>query len=150
MDLAALFNEIPLVKLLGIEVTVATEGYAEGTLAYSEDILSNPDGDVLHGGATYALADTVGGAAVMSKTHDVAPTVDMRMDYLAPATSDLHCEADVVRHGGSLAMIRADVFDEADTHVATAHGTYKIRGQGEETPWAGDRAETRRQLEDRA
>lgn len=135
-------NDTPLVKLLGIEVTVATEGYAEGTLAWSEDILSSPHGEVIHGGATYALADTVGGAAVMSKSGRVSPTVDMRMDYLAPATSDLHCEADLLRHGGSLATVRANVYDIADDLVATVHGTYKISGQGDETPWAPRESDT--------
>jgi uncharacterized protein (TIGR00369 family) len=137
MDLAALFNETPLVQLLGIEVTVADDGHAEGRLAYSQDILSNPYGDVIHGGVTYALADTIGGAAAMSRAGAVAPTVDMRIDYLAPATTDLTCEADVVRFGGHLAMVRADVHDAEGTHVATAHGAYKTGGQGDETPWDG-------------
>ncbi len=139
MDLAAALNDTPLVKLLGIEVTVATEGYAEGTLTFSEDILSNPHGEVIHGGATYALVDTVGGAAVMSKSDRVSPTVDMRIDYLSPATTDIRCEADLLRIGGSLAMVRADVFDTDDVLVATAHGTYKTSGQGEQTPWAPHR-----------
>ena len=138
MDLVDLFNDIPITSLFGIEVTEAEAGRAAGTLAFSEDLLSNPDGEVLHGGATYALADTVGGAAVVSKSLDVSPTVDMRIDYLAPATTDLRCEAEVIRDGAHLAMVRADVFDAADTHVATAHGTYKTGGQGEATPWGGD------------
>lgn len=135
MDLAAALNHTPLVELLGIEVTVATEGYAEGTLAYSEDILSNPHGEVIHGGATYTLMDTVGGAAVMSKVGRVTPTVDMRVDYLAPATTDLRAEADLLRSGGNLAMVRVEVFDTADARVATAHGTFKTGGQGDDTPW---------------
>lgn len=144
MDLAATLNDTPLVKLLGIEVTVATEGYAEGTLAVSDDILSNPHGEVIHGGATYALVDTVGGAAVMSRSGRVSPTVDMRIDYLAPATTDLRCEADLLRDGGTLAMVRADVFDEDDHRVATAHGAYKTSGQGEETPWTPPREPSNR------
>ena len=138
MDLVDLFNEIPVVDLLGMELTEAADGYAEGTLEYSPGILSNPHGEVIHGGITYALADTIGGAAVTSLTLDVTPTVDMRIDYLAPATTDLRCEAEVVRDGNHLAMVRADVFDADDVHVATAHGTYKTGGQGEDTPWGDD------------
>jgi uncharacterized protein (TIGR00369 family) len=68
----------------------------------------------------------------------VSPTVDMRMDYLAPATTDLVAEADVVRYGSNLAMTRVEVHDAEGTHVATAHGTYKTAGQGTETPWAAE------------
>lgn len=135
MDLASLFNEIPLVKLLGIEVLEAADGRARGRLEYDDDLLSNPYGEVLHGGVTYALADTLGGAAVMSLAGDVSPTVDMRIDYLAPATTDITCEAEVIRYGGQLAMVRADIEDVDGTHVATAHGTFKTGGQGEKTPW---------------
>jgi len=138
MDIVDAFNRIPFTSLLGIELTEAEAGTATGTMAFAEELLSNPHGEVLHGGATYVLADTVGGAAVMSESHDVSPTVDMRIDYLAPATSDLHCEAEVVRYGNHLAMARADIYDAADELVATAHGTYKTGGQGEETPWSGE------------
>jgi uncharacterized protein (TIGR00369 family) len=136
MDLEPLFNQIPFVRLLGIELDDVADGRATGHMAFREELLSNPNGDVIHGGATYALADTVGGAAVISLSQAVSPTVDMRMDYLAPATSELTAEAEVVRFGASLAMTRVEIHDAEDTHVATAHGTYKTGGQGDETPWA--------------
>jgi uncharacterized protein (TIGR00369 family) len=136
MNMESLFNQTPFVELLGIEVTDAADGHAEARLPFSEDLLSNPSGDVVHGGATYALADTTGGAAVMSLSKAVSPTVDMRIDYLAPATTDLTAEAEVIRFGQSLAMARVEIHDSTGTHVATAHGTYKTGGQGEATPWA--------------
>ena len=135
MDLKSLFNRIPFHALLGIEITEVREGRAEGRLPVSDDLRSNPSGSVLHGGVTYTLADAVGGAAVISLSEAVSPTVDMRVDYLAPATSDLQAEGEVIRHGQSLAMTRVEVRDSDGTHVATAHATYKIAGQGEETPW---------------
>jgi uncharacterized protein (TIGR00369 family) len=138
MDLVSLFNRTPFMQLLGIELREASDGHAEGRMAFSDDLVSNPDGDVIHGGATYALADSVGGAAVISRSMAVSPTVDMRMDYLAPATTDLVAEADIVRYGENLAMTRVEVHDTDGTHVATAHGTYKTAGQGQETPWAAE------------
>ncbi len=136
MELKSLFNQIPFHDLLGIEITAVEDGHAEGRLPFSDDLRSNPSGTVAHGGATYTLADAVGGVAVISLSGAVSPTVDMRMDYLAPVTTDLRAEADVIRHGQSLAMTRVEVSDSEGTHVATAHGTYKIDGQGEETPWS--------------
>lgn len=135
MNLPEIFNGTPFVQLLGIEVTEATEGHAEGRLPFRAELCSSSDGSVIHGGATYAFADTIGGAAVISLAEDVTPTVDMRIDYLAPATCDLHATADVLRFGESLAMTRIEIHDEEGTHVATAHGTYKTGGQGGETPW---------------
>ena len=136
MDLVALFNEMPFHRLLGIELTFAENGVATGELTHREELLSNPHGEVVHGGATYALADAIGSASVISLSHAVSPTVDMRMDYLAPATTDLRAEAEVVRSGQHLAMTRVEMYDADDRHVATAHGTYKTGGQGEKTPWS--------------
>jgi len=138
MDLDVLFNRIPFAQLLDIEITDVCDGRAEAQMAFSDDLLSNPAGEVAHGGATYALADTVGGAAVVSLSQAVSPTVDMRIDYLAPATTDLTADAEVVRDGDSLATTRVEVLDSEGTHVATAHGTYKTGGQGEQTPWADE------------
>lgn len=138
MALAEIFNETPFLQHLGIEVIEAEDGHAEARLPFGEELRSNNYGSVAHGGATYALADTVGGAAVISLAGDVTPTVDMRIDYLAPVTSDLSATAEVIRYGSSLAMVQVNVYDEAGERVATAQGTYKTGGQGESTPWMAE------------
>lgn len=140
MELKELFNRAPFARLLGVEITEMGDGHAEGTLTYSEDLRSSTFGSVAHGAATYALADTVGGASVISLSQDVSPTVDMRIDYLAPVTTDLEAHAEVIRHGSNLAMTHVEVYDAEGTRVATAQGTYKTGGQGEDTPWS-DRAD---------
>ena len=140
MELRDLFNRAPFAQLLGMEITTIGDGQAEGTLQYSEDLRSSTFGSVVHGAATYALADTVGGAAVISLSKDVSPTVDMRIDYLAPVTTDLRAHAEVLRYGSNLAMTHVELHDVEGTRVATAQGTYKTGGQGEETPWS-DQAE---------
>lgn len=138
MELTDIFNQMPFAQLLGIEVTEASEGYAEGVLPFTDELRSNPHGGVAHGGATYALADTIGGAAVISLEQDVSPTVDMRIDYLAPVKTDLHASAEVIRHGSNLSLARVDIEDSDGTSVATAQGTYKTGGQGAQTPWSGN------------
>jgi uncharacterized protein (TIGR00369 family) len=135
MELVDLINSMPFAELLGIEVTDVGDGHARGHLPVEDCLRSSADGDVVHGGATYALADTVGGAAVISLSGDVSPTVDMRIDYLAPATSDIHATAEVIRHGSNLSMVQVQIHDEDGTRVATAQGTYKTGGQGNGTPW---------------
>ncbi len=142
MDVTEIFSYMPFTNLVGIEVTEAADGYAEGRVSMREELSSVPGGSVAHGGVTYSLADTVGGAAVITLSEDVSPTVDMRMDYLAPATDDLVAEAEVLRMGGSVAVASIDVWDVEDHHVATARGVYKTGGDSENTPWVdGDPAE---------
>jgi uncharacterized protein (TIGR00369 family) len=141
MDVTDIFEYMPFTNLLGIEITEAADGYAEGRVEMREDLSSVPGRSIAHGGVTYSLADTVGGAAVISQTQDVSPTVDMRMDYLAPATDDLFAEAEVLRLGGSVAVTSIDVWDVDDHHVATARGVYKTGGDSGDTPWVtGDTA----------
>jgi uncharacterized protein (TIGR00369 family) len=138
MSIVDIFNDIPFAEHLGIEVTEAAEGYAEGRLELRDEHSSNPSQLIGHGGVTYALADTVGGAAVVSLTRDVAPTIDMRMDYLAPVTDDIRAEATVVREGGSMSVVEVEIYDSEETHVASAHGVYKTSGQDGESPWHRD------------
>jgi uncharacterized protein (TIGR00369 family) len=135
MELEALFDELPFVRHLGIEVETVEDGYAAARLPLAEHHSSNPDGTVAHGGVTYSLADTVGGAAVVSKTGGPSPTVDMRIDYLAPATDDLRAEAEVLRFGGNVATVGAAVHDADGHHVADARGVYKTSGADGDSPW---------------
>ena len=137
----SVLNHAPFADFLGMEITDAEDGHAEGVLELRSDHSSNPSTLIAHGGVTYALADTVGGAAVISRSGAVSPTVDMRIDYLAPATEDLRAVADVLRAGGNVAVVDVEVYDAHERHVATARGNYKVTGQGESTPWTDGVAE---------
>ncbi|WP_254272905.1 PaaI family thioesterase [Haloarcula marina] len=149
MSLQALFNAIPFVEDLGMDITEVGDGHAVGRLPLRPEHSSNPHGRIAHGGVTYSLVDTVGGAAVVSLSGSISPTVDMRIDYLAPATDDLRAEANVVRDGGSVAVVDVEVYDAEDHHVASARGTYKTDGETGDSPWMdGVDAETAERLSD--
>jgi uncharacterized protein (TIGR00369 family) len=135
MEFEAIFNELPFVEHLGIEIEEVGEGYAAGRLPLRDEHSSNPASMVAHGGVTYSLADTIGGAAVVSLTEQPSPTVDMRIDYLAPATDDLSAEAEVLRSGGSVATVEVAVHDDDGHHVADATGVYKASGADGDSPW---------------
>jgi len=137
MDLPERFSTMPFADLVGVEVTHAADGHAEGTVAMRAELSSIPGQMIAHGGVTYTLADTVGGAAVISRTLDVAPTIDMRIDYVSPATTDIYAEAEVLRLGGNVGVADVLVTDADDHTVATARGVYKTGGTGEGTPWGG-------------
>lgn len=135
MTVADLLNAMPFADLLDIDVVEAADGRAVAELPLLEEHSSVPGRTVAHGGLTYALADTVGGAAVTSLHHKPTPTVDMRIDYLAPATEDLRAEAEVARDGQSVATVDVHVEDVDGTHVADARGTYKTGGGEDGGAW---------------
>lgn len=140
MDPTKVFEWIPFARELGIEITDASDGHAVGHLELADWHSSNPQGMVAHGGVAYSLADTVGGAAAVSANDSITPTIDMRMDYLAPATGEeLKAVADVVRNGNSVCTVDVTVTDGDGTRIAEARGVYKTGGGDDDTPWtAGD------------
>ncbi|MXR42570.1 hotdog fold thioesterase [Halobaculum sp. WSA2] len=135
MSVADLLNGMPFADHLGLDVVEAADGRAVVELPMRDELSSVPGRRIAHGGVTYALADTAAGAAVISLHHKPTPTVDMRMDYLAPATTDLRAEATVVRDGGSVATAEVTIEDVDGTHVADARGTFKTGGGGDGGAW---------------
>lgn len=133
MDDNDTMGEVPLppyYETLGIEITDVEPGSAGGRLELTEAISSTPSSLVAHGGAIASLADSVGYMAA-SAANDFAttPTVDFRIDYLAPAVSDLYATADVVRNNSSLCLVDIEVRTEEEI-VAVARGSFKSQGNG--------------------
>lgn len=125
MDIEEFFEGMPFADLLGVEVTTADDGHAEGHIEMREELSWNEDRLMAHGGVTFTLADTVGGAALVSLVDQPVPTIDMRIDYLEAGTGDLHASADVVREGGAIGVVDVAVTTEDGTPVADVRGVYK-------------------------
>jgi uncharacterized protein (TIGR00369 family) len=125
MDIETFFEEMPFAKLLGIELTKVKDGHAEGTLELRDELSWNSDRVMAHGGVTFTLSDTVGGAALVSLVEQPVPTIDMRIDYLNAGKGDLRAEAEVVRLGGDVGTVDVAVYTEDGTHIAQARGVYK-------------------------
>jgi len=136
MDIEQYVDEIPYWDLLGMELQEVSEGRAVVTLEADHAHSSNDAQFITHGGVISSLVDSAGGTAALSVSDSITPTIDLRVDYLAPATTDMRAEAEVLRNGESTAVVSCDVFDETDTHVATARAVYKTSGGGSETPWS--------------
>ena len=126
MDIEAFFEGMPFADMLGVEVTEATDGHAEGYLEMRKELSWNEDRVMAHGGVTFTLADTVGGAALVSVVDQPVPTIDMRIDYLGVASGDIRAEADVVGEVGDVGTVDVDVYGAEDgTRLASARGVYK-------------------------
>ncbi len=113
----------PFCHLLGMELLKAEEGYAYGRLPVKNDLM-NMYGSV-HGGASYALADTMGGIAATTYGNYVL-TVEGKMNYLLQIrdTNYLYCEAKVVRQGRTIGVYQITFTDDAGNVVANADFTY--------------------------
>lgn len=119
---------MPMTEFLGMEITDSEDGHASGELPFRDELTFDTGRFVtLHGAASFALADNVGAAAVMSYFEEPRPafTIDMRIDYLAAATSDLTAEAEVLRFGGTVGVADVVVEDAAGEPVVVARGSYR-------------------------
>jgi uncharacterized protein (TIGR00369 family) len=125
----------PYYETIGIEITAVEPGSAAGRLPVDESVSAIPGETVAHGGAVASLADSVGYWA-MSAANDFAttPTLDLRVDYLAPATDDLTATAATLRNGESVGVAAVEVV-AGTRDIASARGVYKTGGGSGESAW---------------
>lgn len=109
--------------LLNIKTTVIGDGYAKGEMPIVEAFTNIINS--VHGGCIFTLADTIAGAAAISRG-ELMTTVSSDMHYLNAAidVKMLWAEAKEVKRGKTLSVIEVDIFDEKDTHIARASFTY--------------------------
>ena len=121
-------NDMPATETFGMEIIGASDGRATARLPFQEKFcFDSGDNPVLHGAATFALADNAGAAAVMSHFEEPQPayTIDLRIDYLDAARAALSAEAEVLRYGSVVGVADIIVEDADDNAVAVARGTYR-------------------------
>ena len=118
----------PLARHLGIRVErLAEPDVAELVLPFAEH--NTTIGDVVHGGAISALADTAIMAAAWSSEEEAGPggsTISLAIDFAAPAEkTDLRARAAVYRRGRTC-FCTVTVTDEAGAVVANGLATYRF------------------------
>lgn len=119
-------NRNPYADLIGIKFTDAEMGSSFCTVEVREDLL-NPN-RVLHGGVSYALADTGMAYALFASLDEnlTCATITIKLTYLRPVYSGtLSCKSWVVSKTRSLVFMEAEVFND-DRLVAKASATFSI------------------------
>jgi len=113
---------------LGIMTTEMRPGYAKGEMAVTPN-LRNVIASV-HGGVTYTLADTIGGAAATSHGFYVT-TVSGNFNYLAPAldTEKLIAVAQEIKVGKRITVCDVKIYDDDDRLLAMGVFTYSNLGR---------------------
>jgi len=143
----------PQMKDIGLEATHLEKNRASMSMPPRPDWMGDPARDLMHPGAITVLADSCCGLAVGAalETDDTFATLDLRMDYLRPATPSRTtcCDAQCYRISRSIAFVRAEVHQgDPNEPVAAAQAAFmlstpsggKRRGPepGAATPLAGD------------
>lgn len=102
---------------LGITIDDQREGYVRLSLPH-DDSLTNPGSDVMQGGVVATLIDHGGGAALrttLDRPRETAhASTELNVSFVQPADGDLTAEAEVIRVGGSMAVVQVDVTTGTD------------------------------------
>lgn len=78
-----------------------------------------------HGGAIASLIDIAGDYALWAVLGYGVPTINIRIDYLRPASAtDLRAVARVRRAGRTVGVVDIEVLDDGGRLVAIGRGTY--------------------------
>jgi uncharacterized protein (TIGR00369 family) len=106
-------------------------------------MLGNTRLEVLHGGVTAAVLDSIAGVAIMLRMVEADPkpdletqlrefarlsTIDLRVDYLEPASAAAFvATANVTRLGTRIANVQMALTDDAGRCVATGAAAFSLR-----------------------
>ncbi|MGE0487489.1 MAG: PaaI family thioesterase [Gammaproteobacteria bacterium] len=124
-------NRSPHGSLLGLEIVHAGDARATVRMNYAPALAGDPASGVLHGGVVTTLLDSASGLAVFAALPRPMPiaTLDLRIDYLRPATRGLaltaacHCYK-VTRH---ICFVRGLAYHaEADDPVAQSAASFML------------------------
>ena len=136
MDIYERFNErYPFGEHLGVEITDVGDGRVEGKLELKAHHSLSENATLAHGAVPFGLADSLSAAALASVEGNPGPTLDVRIDYLRPATGDVYGEAEVVRYGEDTGVVEVELTDENGRRLATTRGVYKTNLVEGENPF---------------
>lgn len=131
----AFMSNVPHNVALGIEVFDLEKANAKMRLPYQDKLIGNPETGVIHGGAISSLMDACCGAAVFMNLEDPRPiaTLDLRIDYLKPATPKLEviAHATCFKATRNVAFVRCIAYHtDPEDPIASAAGSFALGTKG--------------------
>lgn len=94
-------------------------------LDYRDEFARAPNERSFHGGVIATLIDLAGHAAVAVKIGRMAPTIDLRIDFLRPSDGEgLVARARLLKVGRTVARVDIDVTDTQGRLVAAGRGSF--------------------------
>ncbi|GAB4344585.1 MAG: hypothetical protein Kow0099_24110 [Candidatus Abyssubacteria bacterium] len=120
-------NQIPMYKLIGMQVVEAGPGYSRFRLPFRKE-LTQPFG-VLHGGALATIADSAVAIALwgLVGTDKAFTTVEMKINYIAPVSSgEVIAEGNIIHCGKRTALGEVTLRNGEGRLVGKCLATYMI------------------------
>lgn len=136
------FDHTPFVRMIGMELTHASNEEVRARFDMKPDLVGNVHKQILHGGVIATALDMVGGimgvvAVYQRMKEDKVSreerflrltrlgTIDMRVDYLSPGRG-LHFEASatLLRVGKKVFVTRMELHNDSDELIAAGTATY--------------------------
>ena len=136
----------PHMREIGAQVVSVEPGRLTFRLDYRPEFVGHPETGVLHGGAVTVLLDSVSGLTAATALRRLVPlaTLDLRIDYLRPATPGqaVLAQAHCFKVTRSVAFTRAFAYqDDPDDPIAHCTGSFMLATAGETmaSPTLGER-----------
>lgn len=123
----------PYSRELGLALHSVRPDWCVIKVPYDPRTIGNPDSGVVHGGVITALLDSCYGLAIFVRMDKLRPmaTLDLRIDYLKPATPgrDILGGAVCYKLGHELAFVRGTAYhDSPDDPIATSAAIFMFTG----------------------
>jgi acyl-CoA thioesterase len=126
MAIRDLFPNYPFPTYLGMKIDKLGYGTARLAMRFQNELTQGMG--VIHGGAITSLCDTSAGVALctMIDEGDKILTVELKINFISPADSDIFSEAKIIHKGQRTAVGEVDVIKSDGTLVAKALITYYV------------------------
>src|SRR5690606_27655130 len=85
-ELEAMLLRCPFHRWLGLRLVGADTDQVEVEMPWREELVSNPDRNIVHGGILASVIDAVGDLAIGARLGYTLPTIDLHIDYHKAAT----------------------------------------------------------------
>lgn len=116
----------PYYFTLGLEILEVSESFAKVKMSFSNDV-ANVYG-FINGGIIVTLADaTVANALLTVYDKEILTAIDVKMNFLRPAKSDIYAVAHARHCGKQIAVCDVNVADADGKDIATGLFTYAVR-----------------------
>jgi uncharacterized protein (TIGR00369 family) len=131
-----ILENVPQIKALGVRFRGfgPDASWIELELPYAERLVGFPETGVIAGGAIYTLMDNACGFSIsaMRKAWVPTATIDLRIDYLKPATPQqtIVGRAECYKLTRRVAFVRGIAYhDDPERPIAHVTGTFYIAGE---------------------
>lgn len=124
-SIQARIDRTPYNSWLRLRAVAASASRVEFELQARQEFVSTPERQIIHGGVLAALVDAAAIYSVIAASGSLHTTIDLRVDYHAPAEIGLlRATGSIVRLGKTITCAEARVESGAGKLVASGRGNF--------------------------